>query len=91
MLQPGDVVDRYGGTYEKSQFLSPEGTPIDARSLPPNTNLNLYDKYQVLKPFSVQSGTVAPWFGQSGGGIQYQTSNPILQLKNEGYLIRIKY
>jgi hypothetical protein len=88
MLQSGDVVDRYGGTYEGSKYLSPEGTPIDARSLPPNSNLNLYDKYQVVKPFSVQSGAIAPWFGQPGGGIQYYTNTPILQLMNQGYLIK---
>jgi RHS repeat-associated protein len=87
MLQPGEVVDRYGGTGNNSRFVSPEGTPIDTRSLPNNTNLNLYERYQVVKPFSVQSGVAAPWFGQPGGGIQYNTVIPIQTLIKQGYLI----
>jgi hypothetical protein len=87
-LKSGDVVDRYGGTTDRSRFLSPQGTPIEARSLPSDTNLNLYDKFQVVRSFPVQSGTVAPWFGQPGGGIQYNTQIPINVLVNRGYLIK---
>jgi hypothetical protein len=90
-LQPGDVVDRYGGTSDYSRFLAPENTPIGQRSLPPKTNLDLYDRYQVVKPFPVQSGTVAPWFGQPGGGIQYNTQIPINTLIDRGYLMPLKY
>jgi hypothetical protein len=60
MLQQGEIVDRYGGTRDGSRFISPEGIPVGQRSLSPNTDLNLYDKYQVVKPFSVQSGVAAP-------------------------------
>ena len=85
-LQVGDVIDRYGGTSDMSRFVSPEGTPISARSLPQNTNLNAYDKFQVAKPFPVQSGTASPWFGQPGGGVQYKTLIPIKELVRTGYL-----
>jgi hypothetical protein len=88
-LKPGDVIDRYGGTNKTSRFTSPQGTSIEARSLPPDANLSIYEKFQVAKPFQVQSGTVAPWFGQSGGGIQYVTS-PIDLLINQGYITRIQ-
>ncbi len=36
ILQPGTVIDRYGT--ESGQFVSPEGTPIAQRSLPPDVN-----------------------------------------------------
>jgi hypothetical protein len=88
MLQPGEIVDRYGGTRDGSQFVSPEGISIEQRSLSPKTNLDLYDKYQVVKPFPVQSGIVAPWFGQPGGGIQYVIKPSINTLINQGYLIK---
>jgi hypothetical protein len=26
-----------------------------------------------VKPFEVQSGTIAPWFNQPGGALQYRT------------------
>jgi RHS repeat-associated protein len=85
-LKEGDVIDRYGETYEGSRFASPEGVSIEQRSLSPKTNLDLYEKYEVVKPFSVQSGTVAPYFGQPGGGIQYNTVTPIRTLINNGFL-----
>jgi hypothetical protein len=85
-LQPGDVVDRYGGIKPTSRFLSPEGVSIEQRSLPTNTNLNLYDKYKVMMPFSVKSGQALPWYGQPGLGIQYKTELPISQLVSGGYL-----
>jgi hypothetical protein len=85
-LMPGDIVDRYGGTTNTSRFVSPQGTPIESRSLPPSTNLDLYNTYKVIKPFPVQSGTVAPYYGQSGCGIQYTTPLPINVLIKRGIL-----
>ena len=85
-LQPGQVVDRYGGTGLKSDFLAPEGTSIGERSLHPNTNFGIYERYVVEKPISVQAGQTAPFYGQPGMGIQYQTPQPIQTLTNEGFL-----
>jgi hypothetical protein len=86
-LKPGDVVDRYGGISPKSEFVSPEGVPIEQRSLPATTDLKLYNKFKVIKPFTVQPGIAAAWFGQPGGGIQYVTPHPINTLISKGYLI----
>jgi hypothetical protein len=69
-LMPGQIIDRYGGS-NYSRFFSPSGTPASARALPSETAAQPLRNFEVLKPFEVQSGTVAPWFGQPGGGTQY--------------------
>jgi len=85
-LQQGQIIDRYGNN-ERGQFFAPEGTPIENRSLPPNANTNSYNAYEVLKPFPVQSGITAPFYGQPGGGIQYYSPNMnVLQLTKQGYI-----
>ena len=89
-LNIGTIVDRFGGTSDNSRFLAPYGTPIEMRSLPPNINMNLYDRYQVIKPFKVQSGIIAPYFGQVGMGTQYVTSETIKTLLKKGYLIKLR-
>ena len=71
-LMPGKTIDRYGGT-GYSRFFSPQGTADWARSLPPGTAGQPLRTFEVVKPFEVESGTVAPWFNQPGGGLQYRT------------------
>lgn len=76
-LENGTKLDRFGG--ETGQFLSSFGAPYVERALPPQ-NLdtsasapqypNGYHVYEVLKPFEVLEGPIAPWFGQPGGGSQ---------------------
>lgn len=67
-LRPGQIIDRYGGP---GRFFSSAETAAGARSLPYNSNTNLYTKYEVLKPFQVQTSRIAPAFGEIGGGTQY--------------------
>jgi RHS repeat-associated protein len=88
-LYQGEVVDRFGETTHNSRYLSPEGTPIPSRSLPPSTNLQLREVYQVAKPFPVQSSTIAPYYGMPGMGTQYVTPLPIQLLVDKGVLIRV--
>jgi RHS repeat-associated protein len=71
-LMPGQTIDRYGGS-GYSRFFSPQGTADWARSLPPGTAGQPLRTFEVVKPFEVESGTVAPWFNQPGGGLQYRT------------------
>ena len=66
-----------------------EGTPIPSRSLPPSTNLQFRDIYQVAKPFPVQASAIAPYYGMPGMGTQYLTPLPIQNMVNKGILIRI--
>jgi len=87
MLKAGQIIDRYGS--EGGKFLSPQGTPASMRSLPPGASNGTLSGYQVVKPFPVQSGTAAAWFGQVGGGIQYLTPISVKELVRLGYLIRV--
>lgn len=85
ILKPGTLVDRYGRS--GGSFLSPAGTPFEARALPPHyLNTHPYHVYEVVKPFEVQAGRIAPWFGQPGMGTQYLTSVSIQDLLDAGIL-----
>ena len=102
-LRPGTDVDRFGSEY--GGFLAPEGIPYAARSIPPSSldsapagGCNYHD-YRVLKPFTVDAGPIAPWFGQPGHGRQYQLDGSlvpdapaqlnVLWLVDNGYLSRL--
>lgn len=66
----GTLISRYGETSGK--FVSPYGTSFGARGLPPYLRSEPLKSYEILKPFEVQSGIVAPAFNQAGLGIQYE-------------------
>ena len=102
-LQPGADIDRYGSEY--GSFLAPTGLSYAARSIPPQSldnsataNCNYHD-YRVLKPFAVDAGPIAPWFGQPGLGLQYQLDATLIPgdpasfnvgwLVTNGYLERL--
>lgn len=84
-LMPGEMIDRFGGT-PYSRFFSPVGTPAAARSLPPSTLSQPLRTFEVLKPFEVNTGRVAPWFGQPGGGTQVVTPVRLEVLLQRGFL-----
>jgi hypothetical protein len=88
-LKPGDVIDRYGGS-EYSRYFSPGGTPKCARSLPPDTAVQPLRRFEVLKPLEVESGTVAPAYGELGYGLQYKTPVQLDILLKRGVLREIK-
>ncbi|QQQ73640.1 TNT domain-containing protein [Saccharothrix sp. 6-C] len=75
-LDEGEWIDRYGSEY--GGFLAPDGLPYTARSIPPQSLVGVpaaacnYHIYVVLRDFTVDAGPIAPWFAQSGGGLQYQ-------------------
>jgi RHS repeat-associated protein len=88
-LVPGSIVDRYGGP--GGSFLSPQGTPPWARSLPYGAETRPLNAYEVVKPIDVQAGKAAPWFNQPGGGTQYDLGQKTVQdLIDGGYLKPIK-
>ncbi len=98
-------VDRFGS--ERGTFLAPDATPYPQRSLPPQ-NLDVFDpahacnyyRYQVIKPFNVEAGPIAPAFGQPGSGLQFQLVGSLFPeapatvdvkwLLDNGYLERVK-
>lgn len=81
-LIDGQLIDRFGS--EGGTYLSPAGTPYEARGIPPES-LNPfpggqpcnYYRYRVLKPFSVNAGPIAPALGQPGFGLQYVLSSTL--------------
>jgi hypothetical protein len=48
-----------------------------------------YHVYNVTKPFIVNAGPIAGWFGQPGQGVQYFSSSNIMTLLNGGFLERV--
>lgn len=102
-LVPGRRIDRYGSEY--GGFLAPAGLPYTTRSIPPSNLVGTpaagcnYHLYEVLRPFAVQAGPIAPWFFQLGGGMQYQLTGAlvpgaparlsVLWLVDNGYLGRV--
>lgn len=87
-LQPGTKIDRYGSDF--GSFTSSEGIPYKMRSVAPGTDLKPYSVFEVVKPINVKAGEIAPWFDESGGGIQYLLPNTVDELLDAGILRRIK-
>ena len=86
-LQPGTLIDRYG--YDSGTFVSPKGTPYIERALPMGTDKKSYTVFEVVKPVEVDAGKIAPWFGEKGGGIQYEFQQKISELIEQGILRKV--
>jgi hypothetical protein len=86
-IRPGTFIDRYG--YETGSFFSPLGTSVPARSLAPGTTSGPYAVYQVVRPVPAMAGRAAPWFGQEGGGWQYETQKSAGALLREGRIRQV--
>lgn len=50
------------------------------------TDENIYQEWNVLKPFGVEQTQIAGQDGQPTGGIQLKSSIPAGELINEGYI-----
>ena len=87
-LESGTLIDRYG--YDGETFVSPKGVPYTERSLPLGTDKKPYTVFEVVKPIEVQAGKIAPWFGEKGGGIQYEFSQKISELLEQGILRKVQ-
>jgi hypothetical protein len=103
-LGVGQNIDRFGSPF--GAFLSPVGTLYTQRSLPPMNLDNVdvaftcnYHEYHVVKSFVVESGPIAPAFGQLGYGRQYQLVGSLVPgapanlnvqwLLDNGYLVSL--
>jgi hypothetical protein len=84
-LQEGQLIDRFGGT-GISRFFSPAGTAAELRALPPGVAEQPLRTFEVLKPITVESGTVAPAFGQLGLGTQFRSPMTLDELLNQGII-----
>lgn len=85
-LMPGMEIDRFGSGFGK--YFSPKGTPMNMRALPPG-NLGDYNAFRVVKPFEVQSSTIAPAFGQTGLGKQFLSPVNMNTLLKRGIIVPI--
>jgi RHS repeat-associated protein len=79
-LQPGAMIDRFGG--RGGSFASPSGTPFSARALPPENALKPFEQFKVLQPMKVNAGIAGYAFG-GGGGIQYELPKSIAGLLDD--------
>lgn len=71
-IEKDAIIDRLGKG--NGNFASPDGTPFEQRALPPSSvDRRPYVRYKVVKPLpdEVLEGRAHPWFGQTGGGVQY--------------------
>ena len=85
-LSKGLTVVRYGS--ERGYFVTDPGTPYSSLSLPYDKNSIEYHKYIINSDIACTKGTVAPAFGEKGGGVQYMTNDSISDLIELGVLTR---
>lgn len=84
-LDVGTIIQRTGDL--AGRFTSPAGTPSQMLSFPYDKIGQATTYLQTTQPIQVLSGTVAPWFGQIGGGTQYLLlDGRVDQLLAEGIL-----
>jgi Tuberculosis necrotizing toxin len=102
-LHQGERIDRFGSEF--GSFLAPEGAPYASRSIPPRSLVSTppdgcnFHEYRVVEEFTVDTGPIAPWFAQPGGGRQFQldaglvpgapTPLNVMWLVNNGFLQRL--
>jgi hypothetical protein len=84
VLATGTRVDRYGP--DGGRYTSPTGTPFAQRALAPGSDKLKLHTYEVVRPVVVRSGTVAPAFGQPGGGTQHFMGQSVRDLVRSGHL-----
>jgi hypothetical protein len=88
-LTPGQMIDRFGS--EGGTFFSPRGESYRSRAVPYVCRQMDYRVYRVEKPVAVKSCKAAPWFGEPGGAIQVQTTDPAYKLVADGVIKVVSY
>ena len=92
-LEKGELIDRYSvfsGTADDGEFFGKVGDSFEKRSLPYDPARVKHTQYEVLKPFEVKEGPIAPAFGHDGGGTQYLSPVPVSQLIGQGFIKEVK-
>jgi len=93
----GDVLDRLGD--DGGKYFSPDGTPFEARALPPDSLGKPYLRMRLageLPPgWRIEVSEVAPAFGRDGGGLQIRILDDnhqamrMFELEEQGIVKRI--
>ncbi|WP_280231063.1 TNT domain-containing protein [Nocardia cyriacigeorgica] len=86
-IAPGRILDSFGSTYTRLMY--DMGTPFVERSLPIDYAHSGYRRWRVISEMPVWAGPVAPWFGQRGGGTQYFTVMPVVDLVGSKFIEEI--
>ena len=71
---------------EKNEFAD---IPMD-EVLQPGTDQRPYSVFEVVEPINVKSASIASWFDEPGGGIQYLLPDTVDELLDAGILRRIQ-
>lgn len=53
------------------------------------TDKKTYTVFEVVRPVEVNAGKIVPWFGEKGGGIQYEFQQKISELIEQGILKKV--
>jgi hypothetical protein len=88
-LSAGEMIDRFGS--EGGTFFSPKGESYRSRAVPYVCTQMDYRVYEVVKPIAVKSCKAAPWFGEQGGAIQVQTTDPAYKLVADGMIKEVSH
>jgi Tuberculosis necrotizing toxin len=88
-LAGGEMIDRFGS--EGGTFFSPRGESYRSRAVPYVCRQMDYRVYRVVKPIAVKSCKAASWFGEPGGAIQVQTTEPAFKLVADGKIEVVSY
>ncbi|HEM3598939.1 TPA: TNT domain-containing protein, partial [Streptococcus suis] len=89
VLLPGTKINRIGSNLT-GRYFSPEGATFGEKALPPFMKSQPNSDYIVLKEIPTKEGIVAPWFDETGLGIQYLTDLTIDELEKGDYVLKIK-
>ena len=78
-IPAGEEFDHFGP--ETGRWLYPKGVSFASRSLPPESLVEPYQTYTatgepLLPGWSLEESRAVAWFGQPGGGVQYQIVAP---------------
>ena len=82
----GEVLDKHEMTLSPGTIVDRFGSDHGVYTAPYGTPLT-----NVLKPINVDAGTIAPYFGEMGGGTQYIFKEAIENLIKSGYLERVAF
>ena len=94
----GGWIDKNGDFQDKGTFVADYGADFGGRALPQSKldgdaatgkGPDEFRGYEVLKPIPMVEGEAIPWFGQPGGGKQYELSMGINELKAGGFIREI--
>ena len=76
--------------YEDVWDLRNAGDVLETRAVAPGTDQRPYSVFEVVEPINVKLGSIASWFDEPGGGIQYLLPDTVDELLDAGILRRIQ-